>query len=256
MAITRVPTINNAQYTLDSQISAGASSLTLNQSVTGIVRAPGVIAIDRIDSAGAVTASKREYKTFTGVSGANLTGLVGGLAGSTDQVHAVAAIVEFVPDVIQEQALYDFAILEHDTSGVHVSLPSVSFIKVFTALNASGASLQGVAPIRPVFVFAGASGATTNVGFPLNMPEAGTIAYVSATLNGPVSGASLLLDINKNFVTMFTDQNTRLTITGGGTFASTASISVNTFARGDILSVDIDAGGGTFTGATVRLEAR
>lgn len=62
MAITRVPTINNAQYTLDSQISAGASSLTLNQSVTGIVRAPGVIVIDRIDSAGAVTASKENIK--------------------------------------------------------------------------------------------------------------------------------------------------------------------------------------------------
>lgn len=162
----RVPTGNNKQYTLDSQIAAGASSLTLNQSVAGIVRAPGYLVIDRIDSSGNVTATKREYKYFTGVSGANLTGLTN--SDGTDQVHAVGAIVEFVPNVGDENDKYDVFTTEHTDLGQHASLPSLSYARVgnliglsqasLTALNirnlfsASGASVQGIFP-------SGASGA-------------------------------------------------------------------------------------------------
>lgn len=269
MPLYRVPTQNNAQYTLDSQLAAGGTTLTLNQSVAGIVQAPGVCVIDRVDSSGSKTPSKREYISFTGVSGADLTGLSRGLAGSTDQVHAVSAIVEFVPDVVQEEAKYVWSVKEHDTTGVHASLvsltvaktltlvvasaASVSQLAVNTIFNASGASLLAM-PIRPVWAFNGASAATTSIGGPVDMPEAGTIDYVSITLNGPVSGASLLFDLNKNFGSMF-DAGTRPTILGGGTFVSTASLAVKTFARGDQLSVDLDAGG-WFKAATVRVQAR
>ena len=98
--LPRVPTNNATQYTLDSQLSAGGVTATLNQDVSSVVRAPGFFVIDRVDSSGNATSTKREYIKFTGVSSADLTTLTRGLAGSTDQVHAVGAIVEFVPDVL------------------------------------------------------------------------------------------------------------------------------------------------------------
>ena len=266
-SIPRVPTGNNKQYTLDSQAAAGASSVTLNQSVAGVVRAPGYFVVDRIDSSGNLTASKREYKYFTGVSGAQLTGVTS--VDGTDQIHAVGAIVEFVPDVKQEQDWYDWAITEHTTLGQHASLPSLSIVKtldlyaassasvqllnVMGRLNASGASLTGF-PIRPAWVFTTASAASTGLGAPLPMPEAGTIDWINVTLNGPVSGASLFIDVNKNFTSVF-DTGTRLTILGGGTFASTASIATKIFARGDMFTVDQDNALNTVK-ATVIVHAR
>ena len=275
MALSRVPTSNNQQYTLDAQIAAGASSLTLNQSVAGVFRAPGYVVIDRIDTSGNKTPTKREYKKFTGVSGANLTGLTN--VDGTDQVHAVGAIVEVVPDVKYEQDWYDWAILEHDTNGVHASLPSLTYIKtgvgdfgginltslasikdirLSNSFNASGASLQAL-PLVPAWVLPGVlSLATVSIGKPLDMPFPGTIEFVSMVLRSPVSGSSLVVDLNKNFTTVFTDQGTRISILGGGTFASTASLAVKSFNSGDVFTVDIDNGGGTAADLTVKFRAR
>ena len=136
----RVPTGNNKNYTLDAQISAGANSLTLNQSVAGVVRAPGYLVIDRIDTSGNVTATKREYKYFTGVSGAQLTGLSN--SDGTDQVHEVGAIVEFVPNVGDENDKYDVFTTEHTTTGQHGSLLSLSYARVGNLIGLSQASLN------------------------------------------------------------------------------------------------------------------
>ena len=70
-------------------------------------------------------------------------------------------------------------------------------------------------------------------------------------LRTPASGSSLVLDINKNGTSIFTDQNTRPTIVGGGTFVSTASIGTKTLNAGDIFTMDIDIGGGTGADLTV-----
>lgn len=258
MAIYRVPTENNSQYTLDTQFAQGGATMTLNQSVSSIVRAPGICVIDRVDSSGNKTASKREYVSFTGVSGAQLTGVTRGLAGSSDQVHSVGAIVEFVPDVVQENAWYTWATLEHTTDGVHASLPSISYLKVSTRFDASGASVTGITvstAITPVWVLPGnTSSASVSMGKPLDMPKDATIGWASVILRSPASGCSLIFDINKNFTTIFTDQNTRLSILGGGTFVSTASISVKAFNQGDVFSVDLDAGG-NYSDATLKIYA-
>ncbi len=277
---------NNQQYTLDSQLAQGeTSTLVLNENVSSKISAsasrPGHLVVDRVDSAGNKTSTAREYITFTGVSGSSLTGLTRGLTGSTDQVHAVGAIVEFVFDVLQLQAIYDTILKEHSFEGVHASLASVTFLSVNTHLNvsgasltgfgfgtlsiedltvtnsllASGASLQGLIPIRPFWFIPGTvSGATTSVGAPMSMPETGTVDYVTITLQSPISGASLIMDINKNFTSIF-EAGTRPFILGGGTFVSTASINTKAFNRGDQLSVDLDAGG-EFTDATIQLHAR
>lgn len=242
MALYQVPTENALQYTLDSQLSAGGSSLTLNTSVAGVVQAPGIAVIDRIDSAGNATASKREYVTFTGVSGADLTGLARGLAGSTDQVHSVGAIVEFVPDILWAQAIYDWATLEHETGGAHVSLPSIQYINF-------------PAKINPVWYLpALQSGPSVGIGRPLKMPTQASLQWVAVTLHSAISSASLVLDINNGGTSIF-DTGTRPGILGGGTFVSTASIKTKTITQGNEFTVDLDNGGNAVD-ATIQFSAR
>lgn len=118
--LLQVPTQNSTQYTLDSGYTTGSdTSLTLNSTLTGIIQAPGTCVVDRVDSAGNKTATKREYFTFTGVSGAQLTGVTGGKAGSTAQNHSVGAVVEFIPDILWAQSIYDTFTNEHNTDGSH-----------------------------------------------------------------------------------------------------------------------------------------
>jgi len=133
MALYQVPTQNNLQYTLDVKYTSGGTTLTLNTSVTSTVQAPGVCVVDRIDSSGNKTATKRTYYSFTGVSGADLTGLA--VVDGTDQDHAVGAIVEFVPDVDTFQSYYDTFTTEHATDGTHGSA-------TVTTLKATGAEID------------------------------------------------------------------------------------------------------------------
>lgn len=98
---------------------------------------------------------------------------------------------------------------------------------------------------KPVWVLSGSvSGATTSAGKPLPMPQDGVWAFFSAVLRTPCSLASLMLDINKNGTSIFTNQATRPIIPINGTYVSTASIGTLPFVGGDIFTIDIDFGGG------------
>lgn len=136
-AVKAVPTQNFIQKTLDAQLLTGVTaSVTLNN-VTGIQNLPGVFIVDRVDTNGVETASKRETVGFTAVSGSTLTTLTRGLAGSTDQDHAVGAIVEFAPDVVWAQSIYDAL--------SQVVTPSTGLLDVSKVASASGGSLTAVA---------------------------------------------------------------------------------------------------------------
>jgi hypothetical protein len=104
-SIKQVPTQNSLQYTLASGYSAGGTSLVLNQDASAVLQFPCVCVVDRINSSGVSTPTLRTYYHVTGASAATLTGV--SLADGTDQVHAVGAIVEFVPDVKWAQSIYD-----------------------------------------------------------------------------------------------------------------------------------------------------
>jgi len=108
MTLYYPPSQNGLQKTLGAQLDEGATaSVTLNN-VTGIQDKAGVFVVDRIDSGGTEkSASVREYIAFEGVSGSTLTGLTRGLGGTTDQDHAIAAVVEFVPDCIWADGIMD-----------------------------------------------------------------------------------------------------------------------------------------------------
>lgn len=128
------PSQNAIQKTLDAQLLSGiTASMTLNN-VTGIQNKPGVCVVDLIDANENFTPSKREYISFTGVSGSTLTGLTRNAdGGGSDQDHAVGAIVQFPADVIQQQAIIDTFEVEHNlTDGKHTDA-------LVTTLKASGA---------------------------------------------------------------------------------------------------------------------
>ena len=94
------------QKTLGSSLSAGATTVALNNT-TGVQNLIGVAIVDRVDSNGTETPTKREVIKFTGTSGSNLTTCTRGLAGTTDQDHATGAVVEFGPDIVWAQSIYD-----------------------------------------------------------------------------------------------------------------------------------------------------
>ena len=102
------PTSDNfVQKTLGAELLAGATTVTLNN-VTSIPNLPGVFIVDRIDTNDVETPTKREVISYAGVSGSTLTGLTRNADGSgSDQTHAINGIVEFGPDILWAQSIYD-----------------------------------------------------------------------------------------------------------------------------------------------------
>jgi len=130
------PTQNGLQKTLDAALdSAHTTALTLNN-ITGIQNKPGVVVIDRIDSGGTEKSSSvREFVAYTGTSGVTLTGLTRAIGGSTDQDHAVGAVVEFVLDITWSQAIIDALTAEHGTDGTHDTTKVVDLATAQTLTN-------------------------------------------------------------------------------------------------------------------------
>lgn len=145
-----VPLENGVQLTTQNALLTGVTTtITFTASVTSKLQAsasiPGILVIDRVDANGVETPTKTEYISFTGVTGSTVTGLVRGLANTTDQDHSAGAIVEFVPDVVWGDALNDVITQQHNADGTHKSLANISLASV--TLNNStiiGASLASV----------------------------------------------------------------------------------------------------------------
>ena len=108
MALIFPTTQNGIQKTLGAQLDTGVTSSATFNNTTNVQNLKGLFVVDRIDTSGAEKdAAFREYISFTGVSGSTVTGLTRGLGGTTDQDHAIGAVVEFVSDVVQQQAILD-----------------------------------------------------------------------------------------------------------------------------------------------------
>jgi len=167
MTLYYPPTQNGLQKTLGAQLDeATTSAVTLNNA-TGIQNKAGVFVIDRIDTGGTEKeAAVREYISFTGVSGSTLTGLTRGLGGSTDQDHAINAVVEFVMDVVQEQGIIDTV--------------------------ANGVTLDGTETITGNKTFTGTNSFTTGVNtFASGKIKVTNLTVGSATITPPSSTSTL-----------------------------------------------------------------
>lgn len=130
--IYTIPSENALQSTLDAQLAAGATSMTLaddwSSYFSGLSATnPAVLVIDRQDANSTDTPAKREYVLVTNVSGATFTISTRGLNGSTDQVHSVGARVEAVVDVATWGSLKTTFETNHDsTDGSHGALTADS----------------------------------------------------------------------------------------------------------------------------------
>jgi len=159
----KYPTSTNAvQKTLDVALLTGiTASVTLN-SVIGIQNKAGVFVVDRVDANGTATPSKREYIAFTAVSGSTLTTLTRNAdGGGTDQDHAVGAIVEFVSDVIQQQALINALLSVVTTAG---ALDTTKVVDLTTAQALSTKTLTAPVINGAITGDAIATGATIDTG--------------------------------------------------------------------------------------------
>lgn len=189
MSLYYVPSVNGLQKTLGAQLDTGVTaSLTLNNA-TSIQNKPGVCLIDRVTPGGVENpAASREYVAFTGVSGSTLTGLTRGVGGSSDQDHALGAVVEFVPDVVWAQAINDAITAEHSVAGVHdatkvamlagtqtftgdktfsgaVVLPSgQSFVGDIKLATGANIQVNSTDPYRTIVIPAGSMSPTTTSG--------------------------------------------------------------------------------------------
>ncbi len=263
---------NNFSTTLAGGISASDLSIQLN-SVSGL-GSEGVGVIYQKDSDGNPVASSIEFVHWVGVnSGTNTITLTDtgdrGLAGSANSAQAHSSGDTFEVWIHSNYFLRDWALINHAQDGTH---DPTTILRQMTLMGISGASglrgdmivsiidgiravaQSGVSGMRgfilskklnPVFTVRGAvSQATTTIAPLLPLPQSGEWAFAAVISRLPVSGSSLLLDINKNLSSIF-DAGNRLSIPGGGTYASTASLATKAFAKGDFLTLDIDNPGGS-----------
>jgi len=239
----------------------------------GQLQAPGVLVVDRVDTAGGLTPEKREYISFGSISGCTIYDITRGVAGSTAAGHTIGSMIEDVPSVTHWGDLLDWFAVEHLTDGTHnvfshvrqitvtgisgasgirgdfVFVPGAN-VSIYAASGASGYSRVVIsAPTAtpgglPPFTVNGYLSTATNVTPPILVENILTMKSVSVVLKAPASGASLILDVNKNGTSIWTTQADRVRIAGGGTYASTASLAVTSLVPGDVLTLDIDNGTG------------
>lgn len=129
-----VPSINGFSTTLDGDITAGDTNITLT-SVTGLNSSGGILGIDRVNSSGVATPSQREYWSFTGITTKTCTGVTRGLAGSTAQAHTSGAIVEALFTVTHFSELIEFLEVSHAADGTIKSGATLTSPVINTAIS-------------------------------------------------------------------------------------------------------------------------
>lgn len=85
----------------------------------------------------------------------------------------------------------------------------------------------------------------------LQLPLSGSYTLIDYRVRWGTAptGASGIVDINKNGTTLFTTQGNRPTATTGTQLATTTAPAVTTFVTGDYISVDVDQIGSTVAGS-------
>lgn len=81
-----------------------------------------------------------------------------------------------------------------------------------------------------------------------------TIVEARATVTTQPTGASILVDVNKNGTTIFTTQSGRPTVAVSTNTDLSATPDVATLADGDYLTVDIDQIGSTIPGSNLTVQ--
>lgn len=93
---------------------------------------------------------------------------------------------------------------------------------------------------------------TTRFRVPVNC----TILGVAATVGGAPTGASLIVDVNKNGTTLFTNQANRPTIAAGANASGDTVPDITALVAGDYLTIDTDQVGSTVAGSDLVVVVR
>ncbi len=251
MALIYPPTENCLQKTLGAELLEGiTASATLN-SVTGLQNKKMLFVVDRVDSNGTETSSKREFITAEGTSGSTVVTLVRGLAGSTDQDHSVGAIVEFVSDVTQQQALIDYVEALNTTVS---ALPTADSTTTFTNKDLTSSTndfpIYCQNKVVSIQVIAGGDSLATGDGqayitIPLECNGMNLVGVHARVITAGTTGTT---DIQIRNVTDSADMlSTKLTIDSGETGSDTAATPAvidttkDDVVTNDLLAIDIDA---------------
>lgn len=80
------------------------------------------------------------------------------------------------------------------------------------------------------------------------------IRNIVATVGTTPTGADVIVDVNLNGTTIFTDQSFRPTISPGSNDSGVTSPDVTNLSEGDYLTVDIDQVGSSFPGADLTVQ--
>lgn len=147
--LLKAPTKNAIQKTLAAQLlnTATTGDPISFDDVDGIDNAPGTLVINRVDSNGTATASKREYIEYSGTSGNTVIIETRNVDGSNSALtHAVGSIVEFVPDVTWANRMYTALSTLVDTDDITVINPAVvtNPLSATSFINSSGATISAI----------------------------------------------------------------------------------------------------------------
>jgi len=134
--LTNVATVNQFSTTLNGNITANATSITLD-SVTGLNTAGGILLIN-----GARGSTYREFISYTGISTKTLTGVTRGLGGETAKVHNDEAIVEETLTQKHWNDLLDSRLVGHNSSGTHKIFTILHTLNSYTPSAAATATLN------------------------------------------------------------------------------------------------------------------
>lgn len=125
---------------------------------------------------------------------------------------------------------------------------------VWIVVAAKGAGTPGTTKYNVSYSRTGAATVTTGK-LRWAAPAACTITQIRATIGTAPVGADLIVDVNKNGVTIFTTQTNRPKILAGAFDSGlVTNMEVTALAAGDYLTVDIDQIGTTTAGSDVTIE--
>jgi hypothetical protein len=143
-------------------------------------------------------------------------------------------------------------IVDVTTSPITITPPAATTVLIEIAAPGGFGGGLGIEP----FAFSRASMYLSTGGVPLLLDGDYTLeSYTLACGTAPV-GADIILDVNKNGVSLFTTQANRPTIPAGSLNGTTTLPDIKTFTAGDKITIDVDQIGSTFAGANLDLVLR
>tara|TARA_Y100000310_G_C19983254_1_gene490765 strand:+ start:79 stop:459 length:381 start_codon:yes stop_codon:yes gene_type:complete len=107
-----------------------------------------------------------------------------------------------------------------------------------------------------VYTVSGALEVGTDLAFPFQPSGEFTITEVFIICKAAPTGAAIIVDVNLNGVTIFTDQANRPTIADGALTGTSGTPDVIKLAKNDSLTIDVDQVGSGDTGEDMTIQIR